>query len=432
MLAGCDQGEARPDSETTRAGQPASVIQSGFEAWLDLGKELAAQGAPADVFIVENHSPRLVLLEGGWFGDPVARTVGGDFLHRSPSGRLRETTVIAGPEGETALLSRVYLSESDLPLLIIRDVEGQLRPPLLTPDPEEDAAAACVEAAVGANDFDKVLDCLGLLDVGGGSVGGGVFAPGWGGFGTPNCDGGGLVMGGSEPGPNSDLVLLWSSHAEQALEGETYGPVNDEFRNAAEDLIAAGEAWLDANVEVAIDPDSDAAQQALLEAGAEFQKATHAFVDAAHELIEENYGPTPGAGEPIPGESSSGDPRCQQQDIDAARGSLFANADFCASKDFLSCLAAEADPIRKITDGKCATVESPLGGKMLKCNDDKGAPLEVQPSEQDGSDPLEWTDPTSPPFHQGKIHTRFVDTLDLGHLMVGLCAADGCPQDPRL
>ena len=410
-----------------------SVIQSGFEAWLDLSDELEAVDAPPDVFLVKNHSPRLVLLEGGWYGDPVARTVGGNFLLRSPSGRLRETTVIGGPDGETALLSRVYLGAADTPLLVIRDAEGKLRPPVLTPNPEEDQVAACVDTAVAANDFDTILDCLGLLDTGGGSAGSGVFQPGWGGFGTPDCDGKGLVMGGAQPAPDSQMVLQWTDHAEESLEGEVYGPVNDEFRNAAEALIAAGEAWHDANVAVAVDPTSEDAQQALLEAGASFSKAAHAFVDAAQELTEENYGPSPGAGEPLPGESSSGeDPRCQEQDIDSARGSLFANPDFCTSGNFLGCLAEEADSIRKITDGKCATVESPLGGTMLECNDEKGAPLEVRPSETEGSDPLEWTDPTSPPFHQGKIHTRFVDTLDLGHLLVGVCAADGCPQDPRL
>ncbi len=436
-IAGCDGSEALPDLGTVTARvseAPASAIEGGFVTWLDLISDKAFVNTTPGVFVLNNRSPRLVPLGDGWYGDPVARTVGVEFLHKTPSDHLHETTLIGGPDGETALLSQVYPGSSLAPLLVIRGADGKITTPLVPVGPDEEAIVGCIEEAAGSDNFDAVLDCLGLLDTGSGSgsSGGGLFPPGWEGLGEPDCDGSGIAMGGSGARylPDSQTVLAWTAHAEDALDGDIYGPVTAEFADAADFVIAAGAAWHDANVALAVDPTNTLAQKALLNAAYEFGEAMAEFADAAHDLIEENYG-----SEPLPGEQPpASDPRCQQQETDSARGSLFANSDFCAGDDLLECLAAEVDPIRKITDGKCATVDNPLGGKMLKCNDGEGDPLEVTPGEVTNpasSDPLKWTDPTSPPSYQDKLHVRFVDTLDLGHVLVGLCAAGGCPRDPR-
>ena len=433
-LGGCDDPDASPDLETAprAADQAVSSIERGFATWLDRINDKALPTSPAGVFALKNRSPRLVHLGEGWFGDPDGGTVGIEFLHRGSWERLRETTLIGGRKGETALLSHIYPGSPLSPVLVIRDPSGSITMPLAPVDPDEEALAACLGEAVGKDDFDAVLDCLGLLDTGDGSSPGDFFSPGSAGLGDPNCEGHGIAMAGGTPTPTSSSdVLSWTSEAEDAIELKTYGPPSPELVVAVKGVLDAAEAWHAANTDLSIDPTDAGAQQALLDASFDFGKAVGKYRGVVNALIAENNGGSePHVGEEPPAR----DPRCEQQDTDSARGTLFANSDFCSSRDLLDCLAEEMDPIRKITDGKCATVDNPLGGKMLKCNDGSGDPLEVSPGaapESGSADPLQWTDPTSPPDYQGKTHVRYVDTLDLGHVLIGICAAGGCPPDPR-
>ena len=368
----------------------------------------------------------------GWYGDPIGKTISVELVHGTPWDHLRETTIIGGPLGETALLSQVYPASPLDPLLVIREPDGTIRTPLLPLGPEEEAIAGCVAEAAQDDDFDAVLDCLGLLDPGDGSEG--VFLPpGWAGLGAPECEDGGLVVDGPAGSVSGDTVLQVVEHAIESLDGWIYGPVDADYRAAVENLVAVAEAWADAYQAIAQDPFSVQARTDLLQASVQFQDALEHFSAEASRLYGQNFGIS-NIYAPIPGEEpQQQDPRCQQQEVDSARGTLFTNPDFCPSGDYGMCLAEEADPVRDITDGKCATVEGPAGGKVLRCNDADGEPLEVtidEASNPSSTDPLEWTDLNSPPIYAGQVHYRYIDTLDLGHILVGLCAAGGCPDHP--
>lgn len=76
-----------------------------------------------------------------------------------------------------------------------------------------------------------------------------------------------------------------------------------------------------------------------------------------------------------------------------------------------------------------------LRGKVLRCNDGGGDPLEVSPGAPPGGEsaaPPQWTDPTSPPDYQGETHVRYVDTLDLRHMLIGICAAGDVRWTPAV
>lgn len=415
----------------------SSLIESAYVRWLDLRKKGSTSTLGDDAFVVRNPSPRLEHLPYGWRGDRATRTVGADFVYLDAKGNPRRVTLIGGPKGETALVASHLGGAVDVPVIVTRDPEGRIRVPHQVIDPDLEAEAECVEKAAKANDFEAVLACLGLLDPSGGGGGGGeggLFDAGFVGLGEPDCSDGNIVTKPDSPGwrvplPSPQRTQDSFTMANRRPDELGFDPT-DEYNAAAQKLIDAISAYNLADVEANSNPEDPAAQQRRVQAARDFYKAEAEYLQAEQEASQSQPG-----SEPVPGDPSAPvDPRCEQRETDSERGSLFSNGDFCKSGDFLTCLAEEQDSIRKITDGKCATVESPVGGTMLRCNDEGGDPLEVSPQGEEvypPDDPLEWTDPTSPPTHRGKIQTRFADTFDLGHVLIGLCAAGGCPSDPR-
>ncbi len=129
-------------------------------------------------------------------------------------------------------------------------------------------------------------------------------------------------------------------------------------------------------------------------------------------------------------EASFEDPRCRGIATDAARGTLFTNAQFCGGSDMIECLRRQEDSIYDITGGNCERVEGPAGGIVLDCGDN--ASLFPDCDASDGracasrcpADQPRCLNPVA-----GSGSTPFLSLTPLGALLETLCRAD-CPE-PR-
>ena len=140
------------------------------------------------------------------------------------------------------------------------------------------------------------------------------------------------------------------------------------------------------------------------------------------------------------------DPRCAGRDTHISQGLGF--FDLCAQQrsiDFLSCYKQLESPLFNISGGRCTLVPGPAGGKVLNCSSGKsifdciaagGSPAECA---RNGSDTNDIAGPGGPdagpadgPRLPGtqQVETRYIDTIPLGAVLMGICSSGGCP-DPR-
>jgi Sec-independent protein translocase protein TatA len=132
------------------------------------------------------------------------------------------------------------------------------------------------------------------------------------------------------------------------------------------------------------------------------------------------------------------DPRCQGRKVDAARGTLFTNPDFCGGDDPITCLRRQQDSLFGLTEGQCWTEVGPDDAPRITCGPaDRGRvrpPPAGTPPDPDAGRECEgasidcWTDPVAPRTPSGRIAVRYVDLTPMGAILVGLCAGGGCPR----
>jgi hypothetical protein len=137
---------------------------------------------------------------------------------------------------------------------------------------------------------------------------------------------------------------------------------------------------------------------------------------------------------PIGGEEAHEDPRCQGRRVDAERGTLFTNPDFCGDDDMFTCLRREQDSLFGLTEGQCWRETGPDDAPRIVCGrTDRGDQLSADPSAardrecEDGQFGC-WTDPVAPITSSGKIAVRYVDVTPMAGILIGLCARGGCPR----
>lgn len=141
------------------------------------------------------------------------------------------------------------------------------------------------------------------------------------------------------------------------------------------------------------------------------------------------------------------DPRCAGREARASQGLSF--LDLCikqGSTDFLTCYRQLENPLYNVSGGRCEVDEGPAGGEVLRCSDNEsiveciaagGSPAECAEREP-GEDPIVGpggpgsgpTDGPSLPGTSGSIDIKFIDTIPLGAVLMGICSRGGCP-DPR-
>jgi hypothetical protein len=129
------------------------------------------------------------------------------------------------------------------------------------------------------------------------------------------------------------------------------------------------------------------------------------------------------------------DPRCQGRKVDAARGTLFTNRDFCGDDDPLTCLRRQEDSIYGLTEGQCWTETGPDDRPMLVCKererqhpDDDLESGPDEPSRCEATDVDCFTDPVAPRYSNRRIATRYFDLTPMADVIAALCASGGCPD----
>ena len=142
------------------------------------------------------------------------------------------------------------------------------------------------------------------------------------------------------------------------------------------------------------------------------------------------------------------DPRCAGRDIRASQGLSF--LDLCAEQgsiDFLTCYRELENPLFSITGGRCIVVGGPADGRVFDCRSNRstfeciaagGSPEECARSASGGEGGISGpggpdsgpTDAPGLPGNAGTSEIRYIDTIPLGALLMGLCSRGGC-RDPR-
>lgn len=131
------------------------------------------------------------------------------------------------------------------------------------------------------------------------------------------------------------------------------------------------------------------------------------------------------------------DPRCAGRGVDANRGTLFTNSEFCGGEDPISCIIRQRDSLFGLTDGQCWSESGPDDARHIVCGpaerfpgragsltpDEIPRPTECPPDDIDC-----WTDPVGPTTTGGSVAVRYVDLTPLGELLAVICAQVGCPE----
>ena len=129
------------------------------------------------------------------------------------------------------------------------------------------------------------------------------------------------------------------------------------------------------------------------------------------------------------------DPRCQGRKVDAARGTLFTNRDFCGDDDPLTCLRRQEDSIYGLTEGQCWTETGPDDRTMLVCKERERQHPDADPASGadepprcEATDVDCFTDPVAPRYSSRGIATRYFDLTPMADVIAALCASGGCPD----
>lgn len=382
-------------------------------------------------FLVRQPYGSLQHLNAGVYVSDKLGTASSTVFHFDPHGQLRHTQFTVGAQGglvvDTSLVEDGDLVRS----LVVFGIDEILRE---IPTGIEDEIGPCIESSLEAEEpIESLLDCLGL-------GGGGSSDPGFGKwlseFRNPDCS--------NTPGPVSDdsSVDSWIEKTEEEF------PDNIAVQQAAESATTALNSYRVVHasfIAAAGTPGADplelihlaeATQEAYAVLGDALRSLRNAHSFASGNIIRVSpfYSPIPGPDGESPG--SANDPRCEGRNTDSARGTLFTNPDFCQDGDYLQCLAEEQDPIRRITNGKCRTTEGHAGGMMLACGDniawslqDAKERAQAEASSNCGASAdgtQSYCDFNVPFADTGNVGKEYIDTMDLGPVFDGLCAAGGC------
>lgn len=422
--------------ETQPASSPPTGIAASVLRHLDVASPLK-DGELRRVLIRQPYGS-LQHLGAGVYVSDVLGTASSTILHVDAKGRLRHTQFTVGAEGALAIDSSLVDDGDMVRSLVVYDANGILRR-IPTGVEEVDEVGPCIDASLEADEpLESLLDCLGL----GGGGGGGSSDPGfanwldqlW----NPDCDSGHIAA--SAISEFSKQMKSALATIEELVEGTEWEDMTGELISSVQSSLALVELASETLSNSTFPTDSSRAYLA------------DRMDDLRHSVAQlvafVGHGVASGAfHSPIPGPDGGGppaanDPRCEERKTDSARGTLFANSDFCKSGDVMQCLAEEQDPIRRITDGKCKTTEGIDGRAMLTCGDN--SEWSVQNVKEFGESESSSTCGASPdgtqsycdfnvPF-EGKddIGKQYIDTMDLGPVFSGLCAADDCgiPQYP--
>lgn len=349
-------------------------------------------------------------------------TASSTILHLDLNGRLRNTQFTVGAEGGLVVDSSL-VEDGDMVRSIVVYGAGGIISRLPTGIEEVDDVGPCIDASLGAEDpVQSILDCLGLG--GSGSADPGIVQ--WlDQLRNPDCENSSIAS--DKPVPAAATLA------------EVVATLKDKFGDSPGIAAAAAEATEAIEAfEAAVDLYSGS-ERSNLHVASLFRQMNRA-VSNLYQKVKDL--PIPSGGSPMPfpdggqAQGSVKDPRCEQRKTDSARGTLFANSDFCKSEDMLQCLAEEQDPIRRITDGKCKTTEGHDGRAMLTCGDntDWNAQDRLERSKEGASSDCgaspdggqSYCDFNVPFENTGDIGKGIIDTMDLGPVFDVLCAFDGC------
>ena len=350
-------------------------------------------------------------------------TASSTVLHLDTSERLRNTQFTVGAEGGLVIDSSLVEDGDMVRSLVVYGADGILRR-VPTGVEEVDEVGPCIDAAIKAEEpVESMLDCLGLGGGGGGSD------PGIGQWlatlREPDC------------GSASDLVSGKDTSAIPVV--NLVEAIRDKYGShpgvaaVLEDVDAAMRNYDAVRSEPMVNAYSALAR--VREARAELLQSVGALL-----IKVKRAGLTPPFGSPIPSPDglpgTAKDPRCEQRKTDSARGTLFANLDFCTSGDIMQCLAEEQDPIRRITDGKCKTTEGHDGRAMLTCGDNSEWSVEdaMERAESDASSTCgaspdgtqSYCDFNVPFENSGNIGKELIETMDVGPVFEARCAVEDC------
>jgi hypothetical protein len=283
--------------------------------------------------------------------------------------------------------------------------------------------------------------CWSLLGSGsGGGIGGGIGLPGVDSMSPPDCTTtpglGGVSTDPTDPEDPPEpppTVPTPEEAARMALEAE---------QETEENVLEGFEAPSSESSESPLDAAAKAVERVLAPVQVEFENVNFRMrIEPSFETpmvyFEVSVRPRapfrpeqPPIGPDGAPEPSFDDPRCGGLTTDAARGTLFTNAQFCGGSDMLECLRRQEDSVYDITGGNCARVEGPADGIVLDCGDN--ASLFPDCDTSDG-----WACASRCPADQpwclnaapGSGSTPFLSLTPLGALLETLCRAD-CPE-PR-
>jgi hypothetical protein len=319
----------------------------------------------------------------------------------------------------------------------------------------------CMDASARRGSITDLLRCIGLTGSGGdgGGAGGGSALPGSGGLlGEPDCKDNPLGPA-TQQSPNPAEVQRRIDQVRDDMNkaiAERDRQTSDSARQAYQDYInqLAGElrhlrALQDAReaLKELRDPSREPpANKKEIHHAEDRIQMEEGLVERYHERVkaslrELNRQRQSGGGAHSPSLVDAGeaapvaDPRCQGRKVDAARGTLFTNRDFCGDDDPLTCLRRQEDSIYGLTEGQCWTETGPDDRPTLVCKErERQHPGEGPASGSDEPPRCEatdvdcFTDPVAPRFSNRRIATRYFDLTPMADVIAALCASGGCPD----
>ena len=425
-------------ADDSGASLVTELVESGTAAAYFRLLDISTSDAKTPNMYIRKPRSSMRYLGNNAYADDRAGTVSTEVWHLDSLGERRITDITVGPSGELMFSSSRWDDGDLIASLVILDRDGLLRQfPTEVGDPLE----PCIEQAVNAPDAVTALaDCFGFSKDD--SESGTPLLSDLNNFWNPDCDKHGMVSIYVPPTWHYSARTV-RNIARQAINRRGWAVAGQDWQlaDALEKVIRAAGAVMTYDPMVPsgrgpTDPTTDA------------EKALQQAVEELETLLESRGEDTTIGGassEPSIGEGGVGsnvpDSRCAERDTDSQRGTLFSNPDFCKSGDYLQCLAEEQDPVQRITNGKCRTVEGPAGGTMLACGDnpewsglDWMERAKSEASSNCGSSPdgmQSYCDFNVPFANTNDIGKEYIETLDLGPVLGGLCAAGGCPLDLR-